>query len=146
RRPGHARDHVPVGPRGRARDPQVCHHGEAQALAFDWSCSAHPKRCGQSKPMVTPKRQAAPSIRGHVRAMLFALAATALALASFVFGPAVAVAEAAPMASFTVSENPTVGVPVVFDASTSTGAITSYKWEFEPGQKGEGKTVAHTYE
>ena len=50
------------------------------------------------------------------------------------------------MASFTVSENPTVGVPVVFDASTSTGAITSYKWEFEPGQKGEGKTVAHTYE
>src|SRR5947209_1925552 len=77
-------------------------------------------------------------------AILLALTALALWLAFAGFGPRVAAAEAAPMAFFTVSEKPTVGVPVVFDASTSTGEITSYKWEFETGQKGEGETVAHT--
>ncbi|MGQ9887092.1 MAG: PKD domain-containing protein [Aggregatilineales bacterium] len=52
----------------------------------------------------------------------------------------------APIASFTL--NPTSGnVPLVvqFDASSSTGLIDSYSWDFGDSQSGTGLTPAHTY-
>ena len=52
----------------------------------------------------------------------------------------------APIASFTL--NPTSGnVPLVvqFDASSSTGPIDSYSWDFGDGQSGTGLTPVHTY-
>ncbi len=36
--------------------------------------------------------------------------------------------------------------PINFDASNSTGAIVSYKWDFGDGKTGGGITIEHTYE
>lgn len=56
------------------------------------------------------------------------------------------------MASFTVSNNPTAGVAVQFDASGSmafappkNNVITSYAWNFGDGSKGTGQKTSHTY-
>jgi hypothetical protein len=49
--------------------------------------------------------------------------------------------------SFTPSR-PSVGEPVVFDASTSEddGSIVSYLWEFDDGTEADGRTVTHVFE
>ena len=51
--------------------------------------------------------------------------------------------DVAPIASFTVSANPSPGVPVEFNASTSNdpdGTIESYKWKFGDGGEASGQT------
>jgi len=54
-----------------------------------------------------------------------------------------------PRASFSYSpSSPTVGQPVLFDASSSydpDGTITSYSWDFGDSSTGLGQTVSHTY-
>ncbi len=54
-----------------------------------------------------------------------------------------------PVARFTYSpENPTAGLPITFDASSSAdpdGTIVSYAWDFGNGQQGSGAVVRHTY-
>jgi PKD repeat protein len=41
---------------------------------------------------------------------------------------------------------PNAGQSVTFDASTSTGDIASYSWDFGDGATGAGKVVAHTFD
>jgi len=56
------------------------------------------------------------------------------------------VANVTPSASFTAS--PTSGPPprtVAFDASTSTGSIAAYAWDFGDGTTGAGRMTSHTY-
>ncbi len=56
---------------------------------------------------------------------------------------------AAPEAAFTYTPRaPSVGEPVVFDASTSTddGNVASYLWEFDDGTEASGRTVTHAFE
>lgn len=49
------------------------------------------------------------------------------------------------VATFTVSPgNPTEDQPILFDASTSRGAV-SYSWSFGDGGTGSGKQVTHTF-
>lgn len=51
-----------------------------------------------------------------------------------------------PVASFTFTPaSPLVGQPVAFDASTSTGTITSYAWDFGDGSATIGQRVNHAY-
>ena len=53
---------------------------------------------------------------------------------------------APPVATFTWSPNsPDRGTSVNFDASTSTGIISGYAWDFGDGNTGSGKTASHTY-
>jgi large repetitive protein len=42
--------------------------------------------------------------------------------------------------------SPTDGQTVLFDASTSTGAIASYQWNFGDGARGDGLTDDHAYD
>jgi len=51
-----------------------------------------------------------------------------------------------PVAAFTwTPTSPDRGTSVSFDASSSTGSITSYAWDFGDGNAGSGKTASHTY-
>jgi PKD repeat protein len=51
-----------------------------------------------------------------------------------------------PTAAFTYSPTTVIrGSPVSFDASTSTGSITSYTWDFA-GTAGSGITASHTFD
>ena len=40
---------------------------------------------------------------------------------------------------------PSDGQPVLFDASSSSGAIASYEWNFGDGERGSGRTDGHDY-
>jgi len=52
----------------------------------------------------------------------------------------------APTAAFTeIPSTIDAGQSVAFDASTSTGSITSYAWDFGDGASGSGKTTSHIY-
>jgi hypothetical protein len=54
----------------------------------------------------------------------------------------------APTASFTVLGDQTVGQPVIFDATSSTGASgeeLTYSWDFGNGKSGGGPTIGYVY-
>jgi len=58
------------------------------------------------------------------------------------------VVQAPPVASFTATPNPVVGIPVYFDASPShdpDGTIVSYAWDFGDRTNGSGKVTSHPY-
>ncbi|MBP2663104.1 MAG: hypothetical protein H6Q71_1052 [Firmicutes bacterium] len=51
-----------------------------------------------------------------------------------------------PVANFTITPNPALARRLVtFDATSSTGAITEYLWDFGDGTKGSGPVVTHQY-
>ncbi|MBZ0293710.1 MAG: PKD domain-containing protein [Anaerolineae bacterium] len=53
----------------------------------------------------------------------------------------------APTAAFTSSpESGTIPLTVQFDATTSSGEINSYSWDFGDGETGQGATVSHVYD
>ncbi len=59
---------------------------------------------------------------------------------------AIAPGNAYPVAKFTYSPSaPSPGQAVAFDASTSTGNPTEYRWTFGDGTGGTGRTATHAY-